>query len=85
MVTSQLPSPEKDLRKSLRYRRGLSYAVYHLSLSNVAFLRSEEGSEAPPPRLIRERVAVARRARRQSKAINVYFLAMFKNSLKVNY
>ena len=38
-----------------------------------------DGPPPPPPRLTRELVAVARRARWLSKALNKYFLAIFKN------
>ena len=37
LVTSILTSPENDLSKSLRHRRGLSHAVYRLSLSSIIF------------------------------------------------
>ena len=49
LVTSILISPENGLSKSLRSRRGLSYAVYRLSLSSVV---SEfgGGGRKPPPR-----------------------------------
>ena len=45
LVTSILTWPENDLSKSLRSRRGLSYAVCCLSLSSVAF---EFGFRPPP-------------------------------------
>ena len=50
LVTSILTWPENNLSKSLRYRRGLSYTLYRLSLSNVVFeLGGGGGDKAPPP------------------------------------
>ena len=48
VVTSILIWPESDLSKSLRSRRGLSFAVYRLSLSTVVFEFGRGGGRKGP-------------------------------------